>query len=195
MKRLAVAICAAALFAGCGEKGGGAAAADKPKSGIAAMTDEDRAFYASSFTTLATVPYGRCWPESLVSILGAGRKLGGEIRFVEFAAPKRFKQNEGFPEWMRVKSVVVERKTRRVVSAKGRAGPFDDDAAVQAYLDSEVRPDLNSQFLVEKVESPAAKGEMRFSCSSKYCESFTLRIVLREAADGKLWLDAIAEHR
>ena len=191
---LVLALLAAAVFAGCGEKDG-AAVADRPKYGIDAMTDADKVFYASSFTTLGTVPYGRCWPESLFNILCAGREAGDGARLVMFNAPKRFKQNEGYSEWLRVKSVVVERATRRVVAAKGCAGPFADDAAVQAYLDSEVRPDLNSQFFVDKVESSDVKGEMRFACSSKYCESFTLRITLRTAPDGKLWLDAIAESR
>ena len=141
----------AVVLVGCGEKG--AAVADKPKSGIDAMTDADKVFYASSFTTLGTVPYGRCWPESLFNILCAGREAGDGARLVMFNAPKRFKQNEGYSEWLRVKSVVVERATRRVVAAKGCAGPFADDAAVQAYLDSEVRPDLNSQIVVVKNES------------------------------------------
>ena len=48
---------------------------------------------------------------------------------------------------------------------------------------------------VEKVEPPGVEGEMRFYCSSKYCKSFTLRIVMRESADGKLWLDASAKPR
>ncbi len=95
-----------------------------------------RIVYAHSFTTIATVPYGRCWPESLFKILSAGIKHRPEGRFARFAVPKRrFKQNEGYAEWLRVKAVVVERATRRVVSAEGSAGPFASDAALQAYLD------------------------------------------------------------
>ena len=43
----------AAVLVGCGEKG--AAVADRPKSGIDAMIDADKVFYASSFTTLGQV--------------------------------------------------------------------------------------------------------------------------------------------
>ena len=87
------------------------------------MNDADKVFYAASFTTIASVPYGQCWPESLFKILSAGSESGSGRRLVMFSAPKRFKQNEGYPEWLRVKSVVVERDTRRVVAAKGCAGP------------------------------------------------------------------------
>ena len=183
----------AAVVAGCGENGGSAAVAEKPKSGIAAMTYEDKVFYASSFTTLGTVPYGQCWPESLFKILSAGSESGSGRRLVMFSAPKRFKQNEGYPEWLRVKSVVVERDTRRVVAAKGCAGPFADDAAVQAYLDSEIRPDLNSHIVVVKNESSSADGEMRFVCASKYGGNYTLRISLREDSAHALWIDVAAE--
>ena len=110
-----------------------------------------------------------------------------------FSAPKRFKQNEGYPEWLRVKSVVVERDTRRVVAVKGCAGPFADDAAVQAYLDSEIRPDLNSHIVVVKNESSNADGEMRFVCTSKYGGNYTLRISLREDSAHALWIDVSAE--
>lgn len=180
----------AAVLVGCGEKG--AAVADRPKSGIDAMTVADKVYYAASFTTLGTVPYGQCWPESLFKILCAGRETGEGARLVMFNAPKRFKQNEGYSEWLRVKSVVVERATHRVVAAKGCAGPFADDAAVQAYLDSEVRPDLNSQIVVVKNESSNANGEMRFVCASKYGGDYTLRIVIRKDPSGTLWLDASA---
>lgn len=180
----------AAVLVGCGEKG--AAVADRPKSVFDTMTDADKVFYASSFTTLGTVPYGRCWPESLFKILCAGREAGDGARLVMFNAPKRFKQNEGYSEWLRVKSVVVDRETRRVVAAKGCAGPFADDAAIQTYLDSEVRPDLNSQIVVVKNESSNANGEMRFVCTSKYGGDYTLRIVIRKDPSGTLWLDASA---
>ena len=193
-KTLMMVVCVAAfaaVFAGCGEKDG-AAVADRPKSVFDAMTDADKVFYASSFTTLGTVPYGQCWPESLFNILCAGRDTGGDSRLVMFNAPKRFKQNEGFSEWLRVKSVVVERETRRVVAAKGCAGPFADDAAVQAYLDSEVRPDLNGQIVVVENKSSNANGEMHFVCESKYGGTYTLRITLRKAPSGALWLDASA---
>ena len=187
-----LAMIAVSVFAGCGENGGGAAIAERPKSGIDAMTDADKVFYASSFTTLGTVPYGRCWPKSLFSILCAGRETGEGARLVMFNAPKRFKQNEGYSEWLRVKSVVVERDTRRVVAAKGCAGPFADDAAIQAYLDSEVRSDLNSHIFVVKNESPNANGEMRFVCASKYGGNYSLRITIRKDPSGALWLDASA---
>ena len=187
-----LALLAVAVLAGRGENGGGAAVAERPKSGIDAMTDADKVFYASSFTTLGTVPYGRCWPESLFSILCAGRKTGEGARLVMFNAPKRFKQNEGYSEWLRVKSVVVERDTRRVVAAKGCAGPFTDDAAIQAYLDSEVRSDLNSHIFVVKNESSNANGEMRFVCASKYGGNYTLRITIRKDPSGALWLDTSA---
>ena len=187
-----LALLAVAVFAGCGENGGSAAVAERPKSGIDAMTDADKVFYASSFTTLGTVPYGRCWPESLFRILCAGRETGEGARLVMFNAPKRFKQNEGYSEWLRVKSVVVERDTRRVVAAKGCAGPFTDDAAIQAYLDSEVRSDLNSHIFVVKNESSSANGEMRFVCASKYGSNYTLRITIRKDPSGALWPDASA---
>lgn len=186
-----LALIAAAVLAGCGENGGdGAAVAERPKSGIAAMTDADKAFYASSFTTLGTVPYGRCWPDGLFKILSAGHTIEPNQRLVVFNAPKRFKQNEGYPEWLRVKSVMVERDTRRVVAAKGYVGPFADDTAVQAYLDSEIRPDLNSHIVVVKDESSNANGEMRFLCASKYGGNYTLRITIRKDPSGALWLDA-----
>ena len=180
----------AAVLVGCGEKG--AAVADRPKSGIDAMTVADKVYYAASFTTLGTVPYGQCWPETLFKILCAGRNTGGDTRLVMFNAPKRFKQNEGYSEWLRVKSVVVDRETRRVVAAKGCAGPFADDAAIQAYLDSEVRPDLNGQIVVVEDKSSNANGEMRFVCESKYGGTYTLRITLRKVPSGTLWLDASA---
>ena len=181
----------AAVLVGCGEKDG-AAVADRPKSVFDAMTDADKVFYASSFTTLGTVPYGRCWPESLFNILCAGREAGDGARLVMFNAPKRFKQNEGYSEWLRVKSVVVDRETRRVVAAKGCAGPFADDATIQVYLDSEVRPDLNGQIVVVEDKSSTANGEMHFVCESKYGGTYTLRITLRKDPSGALWLDASA---
>ena len=160
------------------------------------MNDVDRFFYAHSFTTIATVPYGRCWPESLFKILSAGIKHRPEGRFARFAVPKRrFKQNEGYAEWLRVKAVVVERATRRVVSAEGRAGPFASDAALQAYLDSEVRTELNSSIVVVKDETAGADGEMRFVCASKHGGNYTLRIILREESPTSLWLDVVATAR
>ena len=160
------------------------------------MNDVDRFFYAHSFTTIATVPYGRCWPESLFKILSAGNKHRPEGRFARFAVPKRrFKQNAGYSEWLRVKSVVVEHDTRRVVAAKGCAGPFADDAAIQAYLDSEVRSDLNSHIFVVKNDSSSADGEMRFVCASKHGGSYTLRIILREESPISFWLDVVATAR
>ena len=90
---------------------------------------------------------------------------------------------------------MVERDTRRVVAAKGCAGPFADDAAVQAYLDSEIRPDLNSHIVVVKNESSSADGEMRFVCASKYGGNYTLRIILREESPTSLWLDVVATAR
>ena len=87
---------------------------------------------------------------------------------------------------------MVERDTRRVVAAKGCAGPFADDAAVQAYLDSEIRPELNSHIVVVKNESSGADGEMRFVCASKYGGNYTLRIILREESPTSLWLDVVA---
>ncbi len=193
----------AALLAGCGardEKADRRAAADgapvSTKTGIDAMNDVDRFFYAHSFTTIATVPYGRCWPESLFKILSAGIKHRPEGRFARFAVPKmRFKQNDGYAEWLRVKAVVVERATRRVVSAEGRAGPFASDAALQAYLDSEVRTELNSSIVVVKDETAGADGEMRFVCASKHGGSYTLRIILREESPTSLWLDVVAMAR
>ena len=193
----------AALLAGCGardEKADRRAAADgapvSTKTGIDAMSDVDRFFYAHSFTTIASVPYGCCWPESLFKILSAGIKHRPEGRFARFAVPKRrFKQNEGYAEWLRVKAVVVERATRRVVSAEGRAGPFASDAALQAYLDSEVRTELNSSIVVVKDETAGADGEMRFVCASKHGGNYTLRITLREESPTSLWLDVVATAR
>ena len=203
MGRMLALALSVAVVAGCGardEKTDRRAAADgapvSTKTGIDAMSDVDRFFYAHSFTTIATVPYGRCWPESLFKILSAGNKHRPDGRFARFAVPKRrFKQNEGYPEWLRVKSVVVERDTRRVVAAKGCAGPFADDAAVQAYLDSEIRPDLNSHIVVVKNESSNADGEMRFVCASKHGGNYTLRIILREESPTSLWLDVVATAR
>ena len=70
-KMLSLVLCATVL-AGCGAKSEGVDrrwATDKksvaPETGIDAMNDVDRFFYAHSFTTIASVPYGRCWPESL----------------------------------------------------------------------------------------------------------------------------------
>ena len=76
MGRVLVLALSAAVLVGCGakdEKADRRAAADgapaSPKTGIDEMNDVDRFFYAHSFTTIATVPYGRCWPESLFKIL------------------------------------------------------------------------------------------------------------------------------
>ena len=203
MGRMLALALSVAVVAGCGardEKTDRRAAADgapvSTKTGIDAMSDVDRFFYAHSFTTIATVPYGRCWPESLFKILSAGSLYRPDGRFARFVVPKRrFKQNEGYPEWLRVKSVVVERDTRRVVAAKGCAGPFADDAAVQAYLDSEIRPDLNSHIVVVKNESSSADGEMRFVCASKYGGNYTLRLSLREDSARALWIDVVATAR
>ena len=93
---------------------------------------------------------------------------------------------------MRVKTVVIERATRRVVSVGGRAGPFADDAAVQAYLDSEVRPELNGSIVVLRDESSNADGEMRFVCASKHGGNYMLRIALREESPTSLWFDVVA---
>ena len=196
MTRTATIVRVLALFvsagvAGCGEKGDAPANTTVAR-GIAAMTDEDKVFYASSFTTIGTVPYGRSWPESLLKILSDGREIEPSRRLVMFNAPKRFKQNEGYSEWMRVKSVVVEHNTRRVVAAKGRVGPFPNETAVQAYLDSEVRSDLNSQIVVVRDDSSNADGEMRFVCTSRYGDNYTLRIVLREDSSRAFWLDILA---
>ena len=79
-----------------------------------------------------------------------------------------------------------------MVAAKGCAGPFADDAAVQAYLDSEVRPELNSSITVVRNDTEGASGEMRFICESKHGGFYTLRISLRES-NGKLWLESVAE--
>ena len=199
MGRMLVLTLSAAVLAGCGardEKADRRAAADgapaSPKTGIDAMSDVDRFFYAYSFTTIASVPYGRCWPEGLYKILSAGREVRPGARFVRFTVPKRFKQNKEYAEWLRVKSVVVERATRRVVSVEGNAGPFADDAALQAYLDSEVRPELNSSIVVLKDETSSAGGEMRFVCASKHGGNYTLRLILREESPAALWLDVIA---
>ena len=50
----------------------------------------------------------------------------------------------------------------------GPAEPFASDAALQAYLDSEVRAELNSSIVVVKDETAGADGEMRFVCASKH---------------------------
>ncbi len=157
------------------------------QSPLASMSKADKAFYGASFTTLATVPYGKCWPKSLYDILARGRKPREGTEFIRFAAPKKFRQNANYSEWMRVKAVTIEIATRRVVSAEGCVGPFKDDAAVQAYLDSTIRSDLNGQFFVVETP-PTPKGEFRFVCESKYAGRFTIRIVLREDAHG-LWFD------
>ena len=52
-----VVLLSAAVLVGCGEKKAAPApVAEKPKFGIAAMTDEDKVYFAHSFTTLGTVP-------------------------------------------------------------------------------------------------------------------------------------------
>ena len=154
-----------------------------------AMTDADKVFYASSFTTLGTVPYGRCWPESLFNILCAGREAGDGARLVMFNAPKRFKQNEGYSEWLRVKSVIVDTKTRKVIGTRGRVGPFKDVEAVNSYLVSEVRPDLNSQVFIVRNETEDAGKVMRFVCESKYGTNYSIQIKLREESATEFWID------
>ena len=79
-----------------------------------------------------------------------------------------------------------------MVAAKGCAGPFADDAAVQAYLDSEVRPELNSSIVVVRNDTEGVGGEMRFLCASKYGGNYTLRITIRKDPSGALWLDVTA---
>ena len=55
-----------------------------------------------------------------------------------------------------------------------------------------MRPDLNGQIVVVEDKSSNANGEMRFVCESKYGGTYTLRITLRKAPSGTLWLDASA---
>lgn len=54
------------------QKAAPAPVAEKPKFGIAAMTDEEKVYFAHSFTTLGTVPYGKIMPESLFNNLLCG---------------------------------------------------------------------------------------------------------------------------
>ena len=92
---VAVAAISAAVLVGCGEKKEASApVAEKPKFGIAAMTDEDKVYFAHSFTTLGTVPYGKIMPESLFKNLLCGQKLQEGQQFVAFGAPEKgMKQN------------------------------------------------------------------------------------------------------
>ena len=112
-----------------------------------------------------------------------------------FNAPKRFKQNEGYSEWLRVKSVVVERETRRVVAARGKTVSFKDEDAAQSYLDAEVRSGLNGQLFVEAAELSQEGDEWRFSCASKYGGAFRLRVCLRKFDNGEYSLESLAESR
>jgi hypothetical protein len=202
-----VVLLSAAVLVGCGEKkeasaavatenseqkAASAAVAEKPKFGIAAMTDEDKVYFAHSFTTLGTVPYGKIMPESLFKNLLRGQKLQEGQRFVSFEAPKKgMKQNAHYPEWLRVKGLVVEVPTRRIVGARGRAGPFAGEAAVQSYLDSEIRPDLNGQICMVEVQKQE-EGEMfRALCESKFGSKYSLGITLTEVAPGEFWIDAL----
>ena len=160
----------------------------KSQSPFEAMTDEDKAFYAYTFTTIGTVPFGKCWPENLYKILSAGRDTGNADK-VMFNAPDGFKQNEGYSEWLRVKSVIVDTKTRKVIGTRGRVGPFKDVEAVNSYLVSEVRPDLNSQVFIVRNETEDAGKVMRFVCESKYGTNYSIQIKLREESATEFWID------
>ena len=183
----------AANWAECGQNGDPARVVESPKTGFAAMSSTDKAYFACCFTTLSTVPYGCCMPESLFKNLQAGHKIKEGERFFVFNAPKGgMKQSAGFPEWMRVESLVVEVATRRVVAARGCAGPFANDTAIQTYLDSEMRTDLNSQIFIVKNETTEGYNSMRFVCASKYGSNYKLSIVLREDSSHMLWIDTLA---
>ncbi len=160
----------------------------KQQSPFDAMTEEDKVYYAHTFTTIGTVPFGKSWPENLYKILSAGHDTGNADK-VMFNAPEVFKQNESFSEWLRVKSVIIDTKTRSVVGTKGSAGPFKDVEAVNAYLNSDVRPDLNSQVFIIKNETKDANREMRFVCESKYGTNYVLQIKFREESPTSFWLD------
>ena len=189
-----VVLLSAAVLVGCGEqKAAPASFTEKPKFGIAAMTDEDKVYFAHSFTTLGTVPYGKIMPESLFNNLLCGQKLQEGQRFVSFEAPKKgMKQNAHYPEWMRIKGLVVEVPTRRIVGARGCAGPFANEAAVQSYFNAEIRPDLNGQICMVEVQKQE-EGEMfRVLCESKFGSKYSLGITLTEVAPGEFWIDAAA---
>ena len=159
-----------------------------PQSPFDAMTDEDKAYYAYSFTTIGTVPYGRCWPENLYKILLAGRDSGNAPKLM-FNAPQGFKQNEGFPEWQRVKSIIIAKESRSILGTKGGAGPFKSLEDLNAYLNSEVRPDLNSDIFIISNDTKKAGGEMRFVCESKYGTNYVIQIKLREESPTSFWID------
>ena len=202
-----VVLLSAAVLVGCGEKKeksaavpaaksekkeASAAVAEKPKFGIAAMTDEDKVYFAHSFTTLGTVPYGKIMPESLFKNLLCGQKLQEGQRFVSFEAPKGMKQNAYYSEWLRVKGRVVEVPTRRIVGARGCAGPFANEAAVQSYLDSEIRPNLNGQLYVTKIVEPDADEALRVLCESNFRTEYSLSIALTEVTTNEFWIDTVA---
>ena len=202
-----VVLLSAAVLVGCGEKkeksaavpaanneqkAASAAVAEKPKFGIAAMTDEDKVYFAHSFTTLGTVPYGKIMPESLFKNLLCGQKLQEGQRFVSFEAPKGMKQNAYYSEWLRVKGLVVEVPTRRIVGARGCAGPFANEAAVQSYLDSEIRPNLNGQLYVTKIVEPDADEALRVLCESNFRTEYSLSIALTEVTTNEFWIDTVA---
>ena len=202
-----VVLLSAAVLVGCGEKkeasapvpttnseqkAASAAVAEKPKFGIAAMSDEDKVYFAHSFTTLGTVPYGKIMPESLFKNLLCGQKLQEGQRFVSFEAPKGMKQNAYYSEWLRVKGLVVEVPTRRIVGARGRAGPFAGKAAVQAYLDTEIRPGLNSHIYVTKIAEPDADEALRVLCESNFRTEYSLSIALTEVTTNEFWIDTVA---
>lgn len=203
-----VVLLSAAVLVGCGEKKkapapvpaansekkeASAPVAEKPKFGIAAMSDEDKVYFAHSFTTLGTVPYGKIMPESLFKNLLCGQKLQEGQRFVSFEAPKKgMKQNAHYPEWMRIKGLVVEVPTRRIIGATGNAGPFAGEDAVQSYFNAEIRPDLNGQICMVEVQKQE-EGEMfRVLCESKFGSKYSLGITLTEVAPGEFWIDAAA---
>ena len=127
--------------------------------------------------------------------LPSGRETGEGARLVMFNAPKRFKQNEGYSEWLRVKSVVVERETRRVVAARGKEVSFKDEDAAQSYLDAEVRSDINSQLCVEAADLSKEGDEWRFSCVSKDGGAFRLRVRMCKFDNGEVRLESLAESR
>lgn len=160
----------------------------KPQSPFDMMTDEDKTYYAYTFTTIGTVPFGKSWPENLYKILSAGHDTGNADK-VMFNAPEGFKQNEAFSEWLRIKSVIIDTKTRSVIGTRGGVGPFKDVDAVNAYLNSEVRPDLNSQIFIVKNETKDAAKEMRFVCESKYGTNYVIQIKLREESPTSFWID------
>ena len=203
-----VVLLSAAVLVGCGEKkeasapvpttnseqkAASAAVAEKPKFGIAAMSDEDKAYFAFSFTTLGTVPYGKIMPESLFNNLLCGQKLQEGQQFVAFGAPEKgMKQNAKYPEWLRVKKLMVEVPTRRIVCARGRAGPFASKAAVQAYLDAEIRPGLNSHIYVTKIAEPDADEALRVLCESNFRTEYSLSIALTEVTTNEFWIDTVA---